>query len=76
MSKGRRTRPVMQEETAMTMREARGWGLSERSIPEVAAARGVVRDGEMMVVVDISGRARRASRSERMKESVVRRRME
>lgn len=62
----------------MTTREARGWGLSERSTPPKPAARGVVMPGERAVGdgPEISGRARTARRSERMKESVVRTRME
>lgn len=46
MSRGRRKRPVREEEIAMMMRDPMGLGLSERSIPEKPAARGVVRAGE------------------------------
>lgn len=46
MSNGRRNRPVKEDEMAMTIKDPKGLGLSERSIPEKPAARGVVRAGE------------------------------
>lgn len=78
ISRGSRKRPVRQLEMPITMREPIGLGLSVKSIPLKPAARGVVRPGERPECggPGISGRPRMARRRERMKESVVRRRME